>query len=104
MRIPPIPRMLRTEALQVVPQSEDGFGEPVDVARCRIERAASLSPNDYQLTEGSIARVFIDATEYSGDLVEGDLVRFDGADHAVSSVARYDHPDGSPHHWEADVR
>ena len=72
--------------------------------RCRGDRGASLSPNDYQLTAGCTARVFVDATEYGGDLLEGDLVGFDGEWHAVEKVSRCDHPDGSPHHWEADVR
>lgn len=104
MRIPPIPRLMRNEALQIRRQEGDGFGEPVDVPRCRIDRSASLAPNQYQLTEGCTARVFVDATEYAGDLLEGDLVGFDGEWHAVSSVNRCDHPDGAVHHWEADVR
>ena len=104
MRFPPIPAFVRQEAVQLRSQDGESYSAPIDIPRCRVDRSSQLAPNDYQLTEGSTARVFIDATEYSGDLVEGDLVRFDGEDHAVSSVARYDHPDGSPHHWEADVR
>ena len=104
VRIPPIPRIVRNETVQVRRQGGDGFGEPVAVPRCRVDRSASLSPNDYQLTAGCEARVFIDATEYDGDLLEGDLVGFDGEWHAVEKVDRCDHPDGTPHHWEADVR
>ncbi len=104
VRIPPIPRVVRNEAVRVRRQEGGDFGEPVDVPRCRVDRSASLSPNDYQLTAGCTARVFVDATEYDGDLLEGDLVGFDGEWHAVEKVSRCDHPDGSPHHWEADVR
>ena len=57
-------------------QSEGGgFDEPVRIPRCRVERGASLSPDDYQLTPGCSARVIVDATEYGGELLEGDLVR-----------------------------
>ena len=104
MRFPPIPRIVRQESVSIRRQTEDGFGEPLAVPRCRVDRSASLSPNDYQLTPGCTARVFIDATEYDGELYEGDLVEFDGEDHAVASVQRCDHPDGTPHHWEADVQ
>lgn len=104
MRFPPIPRVVRQESVSVRRQTEDGLGEPVTVPRCRVDRSASLSPNDYQLTPGCTARVFVDATEYAGDLFEGDVVEFDGEGHAVASVRRCDHPDGTPHHWEADVR
>ena len=95
---------MRNETVRVRRQQGDGFGEPVDVPRCRVDRSASLSPNDYQLTAACTARVFVDATEYDGDLLEGDLVGFDGEWHAVAEVDRCDHPDGTPHHWEADVR
>ncbi len=104
VRVPPIPAFMRQESLSVIRQTDEGFAEPVEVPRCRIDRGASLSPNDYQLTAGCSARVFIDATEYGGELYEGDLVEFDGERHAVASVQRCDHPDGAPHHWEADVQ
>lgn len=105
VRIPPIPRFMRGEAVELRSQSEGGgFGEPVRVPRCRVERGASLSPNGYQLTPGCSARVIVDATEYGGELLEGDLVGFDGEWHAVASVSRIDQPGGRPHHWEADVR
>lgn len=108
VRVPPIPRALRGEAVTVRRQAEGDyggtFGEPVEVPRCRVERQGALAVTEYQLTPGCSARVFVDATEYAGDIREGDLVGFDGEDHAVASVARYDQPDGSPHHWEADVR
>ncbi|WP_417801709.1 hypothetical protein [Thermophilibacter provencensis] len=104
MRVPPIPRMMRQEAVTVWRQRpEGGFSASVEVPRCRVDRSGRLSPNDYQLTPGCSARVFIDATEYRGELAEGDLVGFDGERHAVASVSRCDHPDGTPHHWEADV-
>lgn len=103
MRLPPIPALLRQEQLSIRRQVEGGFGEPVAVPRCRIDRSAQLSPNDYQLTPGCSARAFIDATEYDGEIYEGDLVEFDGEAHAVASVQRCDHPDGTVHHWEADV-
>ena len=48
--------------------------------------------------------MLIDATEYGGDVAEGDLVVFDGESHAVASVKRIDHPDGTCHHWEVDAR
>lgn len=104
MRIPPIPPMMRQEALRIVRQADGGFGEPVDVPRCRIDRSGRLAPNDYQLTAGCSARVYIDATEYRGGIAEGDLVEFDGELHAAASVQRCDHPDGTPHHWEVDVQ
>lgn len=104
VRIPPIPRMMRQEGLTLRRQREGGFGEPVAIARCRIDRSARLAPNDYQLTPGCTARVFIDATEYRGEVAEGDLVEFDGEQHAVASVSRCDHPDGTPHHWEVDAQ
>lgn len=104
VRIPPIPLSMRRESLSVSLQLADGtFSEPVTVPHCRIDRSARLSPNDWQLTAGCSARVFIDATEWGGPLREGDLVLFDGQEHAVASVSRCDHPDGTPHHWEADV-
>lgn len=103
MRIPPIPAFCRREQVEVERQEEGGFGEPVAVPRCRVERSARLSPNDWQLTAGCSARVYIDATEYGGELAEGDLISFDGERHAVAAVKRLDHPDGTPHHWEADV-
>ena len=98
--------MLRCETVVIKRQEDAGYGEPVHIVveRCRIDRSSALSPNDYQLTAGCSARVFIDATEYDGDLLEGDLVGFDGEWHAVASVDRCDHPDGTPHHWEANVR
>lgn len=104
MRIPPIPAFLRRESLRIIRQAGDGFSDPVAVERCRIDRSARLSPTDYQLTPGCLARVFIDATEYSGDIAEGDLLEFDGEKHAVASVQRCDHPDGAPHHWEVDAQ
>ncbi len=103
MRFPPIPRFVRRESLEIIRQGRDGFGDPIPVSNCRIDRSASLSPNDYQLTAGCTARIFVDATEYSGDIYEGDIVEFDGEKHAVASVQRCDHPDGTPHHWECDV-
>lgn len=104
MRIPPIPALMRQETLTVERQDGDGFTAPVAVPRCRIDRSAALAPNAYQLTQGCTARVFIDATEYDGQLAEGDLVGFDGERHAVARVQRCDHPDGTVHHWEADVQ
>lgn len=104
VRIPPIPAFMRQESLRVIRQTEDGFSDPVVVERCRIDRSARLSPTDYQLTPGCFARVFIDATEYSGDIAEGDLLEFDGEKHAVASVQWCDHPDGTPHHWEVDAQ
>lgn len=104
VRIPPIPAFMRQESLSVIRQTEDGFADPVAVSRCRIDRSARLSPNDYQLTPGCFARVFVDATEYSGEIAEGDLLEFDGERHAVASVQRCDHPDGTPHHWEVDAQ
>ena len=108
MRIPPIPAVMRRETVQVLRQAESDYGgtygEPVEVPRCRVDRSGALSPNDHRLTPGCSARVFIDATEYAGGLREGDLVRFDGEDHAVAAVDRCDHPDGTVHPWEADVR
>ncbi len=104
MRLPPIPALVRRQAVTVRRQAADGsYGEPVEVPRCRVDRAGSLSPNDWQLTPGATARVTIDATEYAEGLREGDLVGFDGEEHAAASVSRYDHPDGTPHHWEVDV-
>lgn len=105
MRFPRIPPLVRQSALTVRNRLDSGgFSEPATVGRCRIDRSGQLAPNAYQLTEGCVARVFIDATEWAGELREGDLVGFDGEEHAVASVARCDHPDGTPHHWEADVR
>ena len=82
VRIPPIPAFMRQESLRVIRQTEDGFSDPVAVERCRIDRSARLSPTDY----------------------EGDLLEFDGEKHAVASVQRCDHPDGTPHHWEVDAQ
>ena len=104
VRIPPIPVFMRQEKVELERQTEEGFGEPVEIPRCRVDRSASLSPTDYQLTSGCSARVFIDATEYPGEVMEGDLIAFDGEKHAVASVQRCDHPDGTPHHWEVDVQ
>lgn len=104
VRIPPIPAFMRREALTIERQTEKGLAAPVDVPRCRIDRGAALAPNDYQLTAGCSARVFIDATEYAGQVSEGDLIGFDGELHAVAAVQRCDHPDGTPHHWEVDVQ
>lgn len=104
MRIPPIPAFMRQERVELERQTDDGFGEPVAIPRCRIDRSAALSPTDYQMTSGCSARVFIDATEYQGEVMEGDLIAFDGEKHAVASVQRCDHPDGTPHHWEVDVQ
>lgn len=104
MRIPPIPAFMRREQVELERQTADSFAEPVAIPRCRVDRSAALSPNDYQLTSGCSARVFIDATEYQGEVMEGDLIGFDGEKHAVASVQRCDHPDGTPHHWEADVQ
>ena len=104
MRIPPIPPFMRCESIDLKRQTESGFGEPEAIDRCRIDRSAQLSPNDYQLTAGCSARVFIDATEYAGQVSEGDLIGFDGELHAVVAVQRCDHPDGTPHHWEVDVQ
>lgn len=104
VRIPPIPALMRQETLTISRQTGDGFSDPVEVPRCRIDRSARLSPTDYQLTAGCSARVFIDATEYAGQVSEGDLIGFDGELHAVAAVQRCDHPDGTPHHWEADVQ
>lgn len=108
MRVPPIPAFMRQETVSIRRQSESDyggtFGDPVEVPRCMVDRSASLAPNEYQLTPGCTARVFIDATEYDGEIREGDLVEFDGEGHAVASVHRCDHPDGTPHHWEADVQ
>lgn len=95
---------MRREALTIERQTEKGLAAPVDVPRCRIDRGAALAPNDYQLTAGCSARVFIDATEYAGQVSEGDLIGFDGELHAVAAVQRCDHPDGTPHHWEVDVQ
>lgn len=96
--------MMRREEIGIERQAGDGFADPVAVPRCRIDRSAALAPNAYQLTQGCTARVFIDATEYAGELAEGDLVSFDGERHAVARVQRCDHPDGAVHHWEADVQ
>lgn len=105
MRIPSIPTFMRQSTVRVWRQFDDGSHHgPFEVPRCRIDRSASLSPNDYQLTAGCSARVLIDATEYAGAIAEGDLIAFDGERHAVASVQRCDHPDGTPHHWEVDVR
>lgn len=104
VRIPPIPAFMRREALTIERQTEEGLAAPVDVPRCRIDRSAALAPNDYQLTAGCSARVLIDATEYSGGIVEGDIIGFDGERHAAARVQRCDHPDGTPHHWEVDVQ
>lgn len=95
---------MRQESLSVIRQTGGGFAEPVAVPRCRIDRSARLSPNDYQLTPGCFARVFIDATEYPGEIAEGDLLEFDGERHAAASVQRCDHPDGTTHHWEVDAQ
>lgn len=103
MRIPAIPPFLRQEAVTLERQAENGFEPPVEIARCRVDRSARLSPNDYQLTAGCSARVFVDATEYGGEIREGDLISFDGDRHAAASVTRCDNPDGTPHHWEVDV-
>lgn len=104
VRIPPIPAFMRREKVVLTRQTELGMHGPFPIERCRIDRSARLSPNDYQLTPGCLARVFIDATEYSGDIAEGDLLEFDGEKHAVASVQRCDHPDGTPHHWEVDAQ
>lgn len=98
-----IPPFLRQETVTLERQSDGGFEPPVEIPRCRVDRSARLSPNDYQLTAGCSARIFVDATEYGGAIREGDIVGFDGERHAVASVQRCDHPDGTPHHWEADV-
>ena len=103
VRFPPIPALVRQELVEVLRQEEGGFSEPVAVPRCRVDRAGQLSPNDWQLTAGCTARVLVDATEYAGELVEGDLVRFGGEDHAVAKASRIDNPDGTPHHWELEV-
>lgn len=97
---------MRCETVELYRQFVDGssFHGPFEIPRCRIDRSASLSPTDYQLTSGCYARVFIDATEYPGEVMEGDLIAFDGEKHAVASVQRCDHPDGTPHHWEVDVQ
>lgn len=105
MRIPPIPRVMRQETISLRRMDDGGgYAQPVEVPRCRVDRAAGLAPNDWQLTQGCTARVLIDATEYGGDVAEGDLVVFDGESHAVASVKRIDHPDGTCHHWEIDAR
>lgn len=104
MRFPPIPWTLRPEAVGIRRQDgEGGHGEAVTVRRCRVDRAGSLAPRDWQLTQGRTASVLIDATEYAGELDEGDLIVFDGADHAASRVVRVDNPDGTCHHWEVDA-
>lgn len=108
MRFPPIPRAMRCERVRLQRQAESDYGgtfaEPVEVERCRVERSAALRPTEYQLADGCTARVFIDATEFDGAISAGDLVTFDGYGHAVASASRYDNPDGTPHHWEVDVR
>ena len=104
MRIPPIPALLRQETINLFHQTESGYSSPITIPRCRVDRSAQLSPNDYELTIGCIARVFIDATEYVGEIYEGDLIEFDGEKHSVSTVNRCDHPDGTVHHWECDVQ
>lgn len=104
MRIPPIPALVRRETVLLRHQGERGPGDPVVVNRCRVDRSARLSPNAYQMTPGCSARVFIDATEYAGEVFEGDLLGFDGEWRAAAQVSRVDHPDGTPHHWEVDAR
>ena len=104
MRFPPIPAFVRQEAVQLRSQDGEGYSAPIDIPRCRVDRSSQLAPNDYQLTEGCVARVFVDATEYKGEILEGDLVGFDNSWFAASRVGRYGNPDGSVHHWEVDVR
>ncbi len=105
MRIPPIPPVMRQEEISLRRMDDGGgYAPAVTIPRCRVDRAAGLAPNDWQLTQGCTARVLVDATAYGGEIAEGDLVTFDGEDHAVASVKRIDHPDGTCHHWEVDAR
>lgn len=100
-----MPRVMRQEEIGLRRMSDGGGYDPeVRIPRCRVDRAAGLAPNDWQLTQGCAARVLVDATEYAGEIAEGYLVAFDGEDHAVASVKRIDHPDGTCHHWEVDAR
>lgn len=119
VRLAPLPATLLPSTVSVRERVEDdehggSYAEPYAIAHVRFERAAAISAeasagaqDGYVVTTGSKGRIFIDAENSTGarSIAEGALVYVDGGDEMeAATVSRYDNLDGSPHHWEVDVR
>lgn len=118
VRLAPLPATLLPSTVSVRERVEDdehggSYAEPYAIAHVRFERAAAISAeasagaqDGYVVTTGSKGRIFIDAETSGGarQIVEGALVSVDGGPEMEAvAVNRYDHPDGSCHHWEVEV-
>lgn len=113
VRLAPIPASVLPSAMayRAMVESEHGdeWGEAVTVTGVRFARTAEFSADRYQFREGSRGLVFVDALNSAADgpleVPEGAEVTVDGGEPMEAvRVTRFDHFDGTPHHWEVEVR
>lgn len=114
----PMPASTLPSTLTVLVPVESEYGEdydePREVTNVRFARTTEFSLMDgvgvqsgYVFQDGSKGLVYIDAATSGGafEPPERAEVRVDGGEPmTVVKVTRHDHLDGSPHHWEVEVR
>lgn len=119
IRLAPLPWSVLPSTISVRERVEDdehggSYKDAYSIAHVRFERAASIAAEPsggaqggYVIATGAKGRIYIDAENSTGarPIAEGALVSVDGGDEMeAATVSRYDNLDGSPHHWEVDVR
>lgn len=119
IKMAPLPKSVLPSTISVRERIEDdehggSYDDTYEIANVRFERAAAIAAESdagaqggYVIATGTKGRIFIDAVNSTGarSITEGALVSVDGGDEMeAATVSRYDNLDGSPHHWEVDVR
>lgn len=119
IKLAPLPKGTLPSTISVRERVEDdehggSYEDAYTIANVRFERAATVAAQSdagaqggYVIATGMKGRIFIDAVNSEGarQIAEGALVSVDGGDDMeAATVSRYDNFDGTPHHWEVDVR
>lgn len=118
-RLTPLPKDVLPSTMEVrEPVVDDehggGYSAPRTIANVRLIRQTELTAatsggaqGGYLIEDDASGTVIIDAASSSGayEVPERSLVSIDGgAEMEVVRVRRFDHFDGSCHHWEVSVR
>ena len=119
IKMAPLPASVMPSTISVKERIEDdehggSYGNAYSIAHVRFERSAAITAETaagaqggYVIATGMKGRIFIDAENSEGarQIAEGARVSVDGGEAMEAvTVSRYDNADGTPHHWEVDVR